>query len=293
MSKTAGQRLEVLRRVSSYILPAQRAIIYKSMKRSKMEYASSAWIGATPTSLAQLDSIQNRAKCVIGLPTNEYEDHRMQLLSHRRVVGATTLFYRMFYTEAPGLLCQLMPDIHDHDHRLRRSVRFHDLSVEVPRSNLVSYARSFLPSTAQLWNSLPAQIPAIRSRASFNWEVNRYLGATSSAASKMTFSSLLLMPVMLIIIIIIILRLRSRRLQDFSMHIDLGQVWRSGQPTYHPHHTPINVWCKIGRRYVDVVPVMLCRKKKSKTQKLKNNIWIKVEGLLSYWVKQYFDCFDP
>ena len=38
-------------------------------------------------------------------------------------------------------------------------------------------------------------------------------------------------------IIIIILRLRSRRLQDFSMHIDIGQVWRSGQPTYHLHHT--------------------------------------------------------
>ena len=54
------------------------------MIRSKMEYASSAWIGLTPTSLAQLDSIQNRAKRVIGLPTNEYEDHRMQPLSHRR-----------------------------------------------------------------------------------------------------------------------------------------------------------------------------------------------------------------
>ena len=36
---------------------------------------------------------------------------------------------------------------------------------------------------AQLWNSFPAQIPAIRSRASFSREVNRFLGATSSAAS--------------------------------------------------------------------------------------------------------------
>ena len=149
-----------------------------------MEYASSAWIGATPTSLAQLDSIQNRAKRVIGLPTNEYEDHRIQPLSHRRAVGAATLFHRMFYKEAPELLCQLMPDIHVHDPRLRRSVRSHDLAVEVPRSNLVSHARSFLPSTAQLWNSLPAQIPASTSRASFSREVNRFLGASSSAASK-------------------------------------------------------------------------------------------------------------
>ena len=69
----------------------------------------------------------------------------------------------MFYKEAPELLCQLMPDIYVHDPRLRRSVRSHDLAVEFPRSNLVSHARSFLPSTAQLWNSVPAQIPAIRS----------------------------------------------------------------------------------------------------------------------------------
>ena len=49
----------------------------------------------------------------------------------------------MFYKEAPKMLCQLMPDIHVHDHRLRWSVRSHDLAVEVPRSNLASHARSF------------------------------------------------------------------------------------------------------------------------------------------------------
>ena len=77
MSKIADQRLGLLRRVSSHILPAQRAIIYKAMIRSKMEYASSACT-AIPTSLAQLESIQNRADRVIGLPKNEYEDHRLQ-----------------------------------------------------------------------------------------------------------------------------------------------------------------------------------------------------------------------
>ena len=48
MSKTAGQRLGLLRRVSPYILPVQSAFINKAIKRSKMEYASSAWIGVTP-----------------------------------------------------------------------------------------------------------------------------------------------------------------------------------------------------------------------------------------------------
>ena len=149
------------------------------MIRSKMEYASSAWIGATPTSLTELDSIQNRPKQVIGM--------QIIVFCHCRAFGAATLFYRMFYSEAPELLCQLMPDIHVHDPRLWPTVRSHDLAVEVLRSNLVSHARSFLPSTAQLWNSLPAQIPSIRSKASFSREDNRFLGAISSLASKWFF----------------------------------------------------------------------------------------------------------
>ena len=96
-----------------------------------MEYASSAWIGVTPTSPTQLDYIQNRAKRVIGLPTYEYEDHRIQPLSPRRAVAAATLFHHMFYMEAPELLYQLMPDIHVHDPRLR-----HVSTVcEIPRSS--------------------------------------------------------------------------------------------------------------------------------------------------------------
>ena len=90
MSETAGQQLGLLRRVSPYILPAQRAITshLRGHDTIKMEYANSAWIGPTATSLTQLDSIQNRAKRVIGLPTNEYEVHRIQPLNHCRAVGA-------------------------------------------------------------------------------------------------------------------------------------------------------------------------------------------------------------
>ena len=99
-----------------------------AMIQLKMEYASNGWISATPTSLVQLDYIQNRAERVIGLLTNEYEDHRIQPLSHRRAVGASTLLYRMFYKEAPELLCKLLQDIYVHDPRLRS----HDLAAEVP-----------------------------------------------------------------------------------------------------------------------------------------------------------------
>ena len=62
---------------------------------------------------------------------------------------------RMYYGEAPELLCQLLPEHLQLDPCLRRSVRSHDLAVQIPRSNLVSHKRSFVPSAARIWNSLP------------------------------------------------------------------------------------------------------------------------------------------
>ena len=183
MAKTAAQRTGLLRRAAPYLVPAQRAIIYKSMVRSKMEYASTAWHGATPTSLSKLDAIQRRAIRIINLPGEDPSSHQIQPLAHRRAVGATTMFHRMFYGNAPELLCQLLPDQLQTDPRLRRSVRSHDLAVQIPRSNLVSHERSFIPSAARTWNALPPHIPGIVKRTSFKKEVNSYLGANPSALS--------------------------------------------------------------------------------------------------------------
>ena len=96
-------------------------------------------------------------------------------LHHRRTVGACTLFYRMFYGEASEVLCNLMPDIQVHDPRLRKSVRPHDLAVVIPRSNLVKHQRSFIPSTARVWNSLPEHIPKVVTKESFKMLINKHL----------------------------------------------------------------------------------------------------------------------
>ena len=93
--------------------------------------------------------------------------HQIQPLGTRREVGALTLFHRMYYGEAPELLCQLLPEHLQLDPRLRRSVRSHDLAVQIPRSNLVSHKRSFVPSAARIWNSLPEYIPSLEKRACF------------------------------------------------------------------------------------------------------------------------------
>ena len=59
ITKTTVQRIGLLRRAAPYLVATQRVIVYKVMVRSKMEYASSAWFGATPTSLSRLDAVKD------------------------------------------------------------------------------------------------------------------------------------------------------------------------------------------------------------------------------------------
>ena len=84
--------------------------------------------------------------------------------------------YTVCIMERPRNCLRLLPEHLQLDPRLRRSVRSHDLAVQIPRSNLISHKRSFVPSAARIWNSLPEYIPSLEKRACFKKEVNRYLG---------------------------------------------------------------------------------------------------------------------
>ena len=126
MAKSAAQHTGLLRRVAPYMLPTQRAMIYKAIIRSKMEYASSAWFGATPTSLSQLDAVQRRAIRIIDLGGWPHLSPNSATGNPKR--SWSPHIVPPYYGEAPELLCQLLPEHLQLDPRLRRSVRSHDLA---------------------------------------------------------------------------------------------------------------------------------------------------------------------
>ena len=142
------------------------------MVSSKMEYASSAWMKNPPTSFSKLDGIQRRALQIIGVSEVNENSHQLQQLSQRRPVGAMAIFHWVFHCEAPEFLQHLLPNQAKLNIRLRQSVWHHELAVKIPRFNLVSHQRSFLPSSAQLRNALPGTITADKNRLSFQREVN-------------------------------------------------------------------------------------------------------------------------
>jgi len=177
MATNAGKRLGLLRKVSPYINPEQRATIYKSMVRSRMEYASTVWMGASRTSLAWLDAIQRRALKIINLPQDTLVGKQIQPLEQRRHVGALTLLHRMYHQEAPARLCSLLPEPYIHRRDTRKSGLQHPAALEPIRSNTEGHKRSFLPTTVRMWNTLPQEIVDIKDRQKFKSEVNTHLSA--------------------------------------------------------------------------------------------------------------------
>ena len=83
MTKDAGKRLDVLKRVSQYLNPNQGAIIYKTMGKAKMECVSCVWLAASETSLGRLDAIQMRAFKMIAMPVTSLSRYAIQPLAQR------------------------------------------------------------------------------------------------------------------------------------------------------------------------------------------------------------------
>ena len=78
------QRLGLLWRAAPYLSREGRLTVYKGFVRPVLEYASLVWMGAAPSHLSRLDSIQRRALRIIGPETE------LQSLSLRRYVAALT-----------------------------------------------------------------------------------------------------------------------------------------------------------------------------------------------------------
>ena len=116
-------------RVSPYLNPIQRAMIYKSMVRFKMEDGSSVWMAASETSLSRLDAIQMGA---VQNCSSARGMKAIQPLAQRRQVGALTLFHQIYHKDAPTLLNSVLPPPPVVRVATRASTYRHTAAVAIP-----------------------------------------------------------------------------------------------------------------------------------------------------------------
>ena len=139
-----------------------------------MEYCSHLWDGSAKYQLAALDSVERRARRLIG--DVKLVDAKLHSLAHRRKVACLSVFYRLYFGECAQELHYLIPPAPFYHRTSRRTASYHPYLVAIPPIRTKRFQTSFIMRTAKEWNSLPASVfPKAYNPNLFKVRVNRLL----------------------------------------------------------------------------------------------------------------------
>ena len=166
VSSKANQRLHFFKKVAPLLNVPGKLAVYKGFVRSTMEYSCLVWMGASDTSLRQLDRVQRRALHLIGPGTY------LPRLSHRRAIASLCYIYKLHYLANSHPLAAMLPPAgatHTRPTRQSATERHHyQLLSTNPAHTFLRHVRGFPYSSLAMWNSLPPtllQHPPDRDRA--------------------------------------------------------------------------------------------------------------------------------
>jgi hypothetical protein len=176
IKQKAWKRINIMRKLKFILDRKSLEIIYTTFIRPVLEYADVIWDNCTKGEKTELDKIQNEAaRIVTGASklislNNLYRETGWESLETRRNNHKLALFYKMHNGIAPPYLSSLVPQ-HVGDTSLY-PLRNADHVKNIPcRTKL--FSESFLPSTIQLWNSLPSETRSCNTVSSFKQLISK------------------------------------------------------------------------------------------------------------------------
>ena len=145
--------------------------IYKSQVRPSLECCSHLWGGAPKSTLCLLDKVQSKA---IRLINNPNLTKSLQPLSHHRLVGDLSIYYRYFNGHCSQEIRDIIPVPLRRVRTTRSSTHSHPFQVSLPNPRTLSHKSSFIPRTCSLWNVLPSScFPESYNLPSFKSKINK------------------------------------------------------------------------------------------------------------------------
>lgn len=158
----ANRMLGYLRRNFCLAPSSLKLLLYKTLVRTKLEYAASVWDPGQESLISELEAIQNRASRFIlsnyhrtSSVTAMKSSLSLPLLSQRRKMFRLCLFHKIYHNN-PILKERLLTTPHyvsariDHRHK-----------VAIPSCRTKHFYESFIPSASTMWNHLPGAIAEI------------------------------------------------------------------------------------------------------------------------------------
>ena len=189
----ANMMLGFIRRSASDINNIQvRKILYLSLVRSKLGYASQVWAPQTVTNIATMERVQRRAtNFILSLPYRSDVLYKDRLQS----IGILPLCYWLEFLYLVYLYNCVVNDsdtnisIRVSNRRTRNSNSDNGILLNVPKSKTVSFPNSFYVRAPSIWNILPDILrDTTRSTASFE---SYYLDTTLTFSNTSTTQTIL------------------------------------------------------------------------------------------------------
>ena len=176
VSSKANQRLHFFKKVAPLLNGPGKLAVYKGFVHPTTEYNCLVWMGASDTSLRQLDRVQRRALHLIGPGTY------LPRLSHRRAVDSLCYIYKLHYLANSHPLAAMLPPTgatHTRPTRQSATERYHyQLLSTNPAHSSLRHLRGFPTRNGNVEFSPPTllQHPPDRDRAqTFKANVHRHI----------------------------------------------------------------------------------------------------------------------
>ena len=115
-----------------------------------------------------LDKVQSKA---IRLISNSNLTKSLQPLSHRRLVGDLSIFYRYFNGHCSQEIRDIIPVPLGRVRTTRSSTHSHPFQVSLPSSRTLSHKSSFILRACNLWKVLPSCFPESYNLPSFKSKI--------------------------------------------------------------------------------------------------------------------------
>ena len=173
LAKHASQKLGFLARARGFFSSSHPLSIYKFKNRPSLDYCSHVWGSAPKSTLCLLDKVQSKAIRLIN-NNDPYLTKSLQPLSHRRLVGDLSIYYRYFNGHCSQEIRDIIPVPLRRVRTTRSSTHSHPFQVSLPNPRTLSHKSSFIPRTCNSWNVLPSScFPESYNLPSFKPKINK------------------------------------------------------------------------------------------------------------------------